>query len=64
MNNNKDKRSISPWEWTDGTIINLSTELTTIRNIIRNTPNDQELGRKLRERDNKTGEIWGEHKNG
>jgi hypothetical protein len=64
MNNNKDKRSISPWEWTDGTIINLSTELTTIRNIIRNTPNDQELGRKLRERDNKTGEVWGEHKNG
>ena len=64
MNNNKDKRSISPWEWTDGTIINLSTELTTIRNIIRNTPNDQELGRKLRERDNKTGEIWWEHKNG
>ena len=44
----EDKLPMSPWGWTDKTINDLMTELSTVREIVRNTPNDQQLGSKIR----------------
>jgi len=38
----------SPWAWTDRTIGSLMKELDMIRKMVKDNPNNMELGKKLR----------------
>ena len=39
----------NPWAWSDKTIVGLMREVQTIRDLVANTPNNYELGAKVRE---------------
>ena len=43
-----DHKKGSPWAWSDQTIVSLMKELDKVKQLVNETPNNMELGRKVR----------------